>query len=325
MRIERVERRHGAAARKAALNLVLRGLPDDVREPFLAGLLVGDAAAAGSSELWWAVEPNLQRPTELRLLGAVWSQGRSGDSAIIWPPQWATLRDPAQRDPLLAALLKSLAASGVTLAQSLLVDRNAPEATVLCSCGFEHLADLRYLSATAAIGEPSQSTGLEFVPIDATNEVRLAEIMEETYVRTLDCPALNGLRRPADVLLEYQAIGTAGRKLWRLVRRRDDNIAVGTKTKWTDVGCLLLADHPSQMQVELVYMGIVPSARGRKLGEAVVREALRIAAAEGREQVVLAVDAANFPAVAMYERCGFAEIDRRTALVCRLPAASENS
>lgn len=320
--IERVEPRHGEAARKAALNLVLRGLPDDIREPFIAGLLATASAEASSSELWWAVERNVERPTELRLFGAVWSQGRSGDSAIIWPPQWTTPREPSRPDPLLTVLLKSLAESGVTLAQSLLVDRDAPEAAVLRSCGFEHVADLRYLSAAPA-NRSSPSAGIHFAPIDTTNEARLAEVVEQTYVGSLDCPSLNGLRRPADVLAEYHAIGTAGRNLWRLVERQDSN--AGPETKLTDLGCLLLADHPSQNQLELVYMGIVPAARGRHFGEAVVREALRIAAVQGREQVVLAVDAANLPAVAIYERCGFAEIDRRAAFVCRLSTTPANS
>jgi ribosomal protein S18 acetylase RimI-like enzyme len=78
-----------------------------------------------------------------------------------------------------------------------------------------------------------------------------------------------------------------------------------------DVGCLLLADHPLQNQWELVYMGIVPEARGMRLGLAVTRHAQRLAHGAGRERLVLAVDAANAPALELYRRAGFLAWDQR--------------
>ncbi len=79
-----------------------------------------------------------------------------------------------------------------------------------------------------------------------------------------------------------------------------------------DVGVLILADHPTAGNCELVYMGVVPPARGSGLGERIVRRALAAAVEIGAQRLVLAVDAANGPALELYRRAGFVEWDRRT-------------
>ncbi len=82
-----------------------------------------------------------------------------------------------------------------------------------------------------------------------------------------------------------------------------------------DIGCLLLADHPESNQWELVYMGLVPEARGRGWGAKIARHAQWEAQRAGRERLVLAVDAANRPAVAMYQQAGLFAWDRRVVLL----------
>lgn len=307
-RLERLTLDRDSAACAAALDLVLRGLPEPSRTAFRDGVLNGagnDPAALG--ELWRVCDS-----ADGATLGAVWAQLRSGDAAIVWPPQWTTPPAAAEPDPLVVALLRALAARGVTAAQSLVSDRDSLEATTLLRCGFRHLADLRYLSAPAVVR--AAAGPLEFTPIAAANAERLAAVVEQTYCGTLDCPALDGLRPTADVLAEYRTIGAGGDSMWRLIRHQG-----------RDVGCLLLADHPAQDQVELVYMGLVPEVRGRSWGDVTVGEALRMAQQRGRSQVVLAVDAANHPAVAMYERAGFTSFDERTALLFCIDASAENS
>jgi ribosomal protein S18 acetylase RimI-like enzyme len=72
-----------------------------------------------------------------------------------------------------------------------------------------------------------------------------------------------------------------------------------------------LADHPQEENWELVYMGLVPSARGNGWGREVVRHAQWLTRQAGRPRLVLAVDAANHPAVAMYTCAGFRAWGRR--------------
>lgn len=301
--IERIDAGTKPGTIEAALDLVLRGLPDEVRRGFRDGIrLASQQNPDALGELWRAVDP-----ADGSLQGAVWAQLRPGGTAIVWPPQWKTAATTKQIDPLLRALMPVLSVRGTTLAQSLLVDRDSAEGAALESAGFRHLADLSYLAATVESADSQPTTAphaLEFAPITTANWSQLVGIVEQTYRETLDCPELNGVRATADVVDEYKTVGAAAEKLWALVRHAGN-----------DVGCLLLADHPHQDQLEVVYMGLVPSARGHGWGEVIVRESLRMAQRCRRARVVLAVDAANSPAVAMYRRAGFSEFDRRAVMI----------
>jgi hypothetical protein len=129
----------------------------------------------------------------------------------------------------------------------------------------------------------------------------MARLVERTYQGSLDCPALDGVRRIADVLEGYRAIGIFDPTRWIIARHREQ-----------DIGCLLLADHPRDHQWELVYMGVVPEARGHGWGVAIARHAQWLARQAGRKRLVLAVDAANLPAIAVYAAAGFVTWDHRS-------------
>jgi ribosomal protein S18 acetylase RimI-like enzyme len=55
-------------------------------------------------------------------------------------------------------------------------------------------------------------------------------------------------------------------------------------------------------------IGLEPQARGRGLGERLLRALLDMAAERGVRAVSLSVDPANAPAVALYERVGFERV-----------------
>ena len=139
-------------------------------------------------------------------------------------------------------------------------------------------------------------------PAPRTDDSRLAAIIERTYEGTLDCPQLNGVRDVHDVLAGYRACGKFDPARWLIARRGD-----------CDVGCLLLTDHPDEDQWELVYAGLVPAERGHGAGLALAEHAQFLTRQAGRARMVLAVDAANAPAVTTYERVGFVTWDRRSA------------
>ena len=153
---------------------------------------------------------------------------------------------------------------------------------------------------------PSEQPHLEFnlEPFSPANHERLIRLIEATYRGSLDCPLVDGIRDTADVLAGYRAAGQFRLELWLLVQ-------VGGR----DVACLLLADHPAQDQFEIVYLGVCPECRGRGWGLALTRHAQWLAHRAGRSRVVLAVDAANAPAIAVYETAGFVAWDRRSLLV----------
>ena len=200
----------------------------------------------------------------------------------------------------------------IPLAQLLVAPGDRPRDAQLAGCGFQRLAELVYLFAdvTPTISDPPESA-LTLTPRAHEIPDRLAAVIEATYAGTLDCPGLDGVRAIGDTLSGYRAQGRFMPEHWYLV---------GSAGR--DVGALLLADHPGSGNWELVYMGVVPEARGQGFGAQIVRHALREASAASAERLVLAVDAANSPAIAMYRECGFREWDRRVAYVRAASCAS---
>jgi predicted N-acetyltransferase YhbS len=74
--------------------------------------------------------------------------------------------------------------------------------------------------------------------------------------------------------------------------------------------------------LELVYMGIVPEARGKGLGDGLIRLGINALAEEGGGHIVTAVDAANGPARRLYHRHGFGYLHSKRALVKTLTPAT---
>jgi ribosomal-protein-alanine acetyltransferase len=74
-------------------------------------------------------------------------------------------------------------------------------------------------------------------------------------------------------------------------------------------GVLMLA--PGEAQ--LLNLSVVPDARRAGLGGELLAQFLDDARRLGAEQVFLEVRAGNAPAIALYERAGFARVGRRTA------------
>ena len=80
--------------------------------------------------------------------------------------------------------------------------------------------------------------------------------------------------------------------------------------------------HPDVRHAEIVYVALIPEVRGRRWGLELIKLALELARRASAERVVLAVDAANQPAIRLYNELGFFEFDRRAVWVRRL---TENS
>jgi ribosomal protein S18 acetylase RimI-like enzyme len=285
----------------AALALVLRELTPaqrrDVVGPLTGGKVEGLLAALVDGEV----------------IGAAWGQRQPGSTAILWPPQWTRPVDVATACRLACAAGAALDEAGIRMTQLLVTDRHAPLVPTFEQAGFGRLADLLYLSWEAAPISKATPNELAFEPYQATERRRLSALVEATYERTQDCAAMNGQRPMAEVLDGYQATGVFSPENWLFVRSDD-----------ADVGVLLLADHHAARHFELMYMGVVPSVRGRGYGRQIVRAAQRHARLAGAERIVLAVDAENFPAIKMYNETGFTAWDQRTVLV-RFAAADSQT
>jgi ribosomal protein S18 acetylase RimI-like enzyme len=220
---------------------------------------------------------------------------------------------------LLAAAAEDLQSRRAAVAQGLLDVGAEDDIRHFRDAGYQHLASLVYLadSEAALAGEPApaaaaaaaaaQEASLHFEPVsfDERGWRRLIEIVDRTYEGTLDCPGLNGVRETRDVLEGYRYGAQFVPAGWLFVRQ-----AAGAKVR--DAGCLILARHDEGL-FELVYMGLVPEARGRGLGLWIARHAQRLARQLGGRQLILAVDARNTPARAMYARAGFVPVEIKEA------------
>lgn len=285
--------------RAAALAMLVSQEPASERDGRVATILTalrqGDVSAA-----------TLVGATRNEKLTAVaWAQILSGKTALLWPPRLAYQESESVGDQLQAFLDQQLQAAGIRMAQAVLPDCNHRDARRLERVGYLHAAELLYL--ISPLDRLEVTTGgfdiedIEFVHYTGGDRERLAALVERTYIDTLDVPALDGVRDMSDVLCGYEQTGEFSPDRWFFIRHNDQ-----------DVGCLLLNDHPDQQQWELVYLGIVPEARGNGWGRQATRFAQRLAKGAGRERLILAVDAKNDPAVSAYTSAGFFELLRRS-------------
>lgn len=240
-----------------------------------------------------------------RMVGAMRAQIQPGRTALVAAPRVTAGQPDDTAGELLNRVVAALPAAGVQLAQVLLASDHGPEAELLSAAGFRHASDLLYLvSVSGVFPEAPPADHLEFLPYRPERHRQLAQMVERTYAGSLDVLAIDGVRNVDDVLAGYRAAGAFDPARWLLVRHGG-----------ADVGCLLLADDAENDQWELTYLGVVPESRRRGFGLAMTRHAQWLAQKASRGRVVLAVDAANAPAIAVYAAAGFVAWDRRSVFL----------
>lgn len=301
---------HGQAAHWAALALVDRWSADRAASQQLVGAFV-----AG------------------KLVAAGWIEPLSRQSAVLWPPREIGAVHEVVLRSVLHECRRVMESAGISWAQCLTKSPTPLEHSLLVEFGFEKLNDLFYLFRPVCVGDvadeaaaatvvehpetavslcrqnaPCGELGPNFVEVAEQDRARLAAIVGESYRDTLDYPQLNGLRAVDEVLESYESIGSSGTSLWRIVRYGNE-----------EIGCLLLADHPEDGNLELVYMGVLPRFRGMGWGTSLVAYACRTAVQRARQRVVLAVDAGNAPALRIYRSLGFSVLDQRAVYFWRKP------
>lgn len=286
---------------------------EDWRGLLIARVVTPDAVAATGA----ATAAQRERGP---LVGAILARILAGNVASVGVPR-VTVDAPEGTDALLAThAVRFARQERAAFAQTLLED-DARSATALTAAGFAHVADLVFLVAKcdgAGPNEPDARTTtaasqtIEWLTYRPELHRRLANLVERTYVDSRDCPELDGLRPIDDVLAGYRATGDFSPERWLIATQQG-----------RDIGCLLLTDHPEDDQWELIYVGVAPEFRGRGLGVVLTRHALALARRAGRRHVVLAVDAANEPALAMYRAAGFEPWERRSIFLRRFDKPRE--
>ncbi len=238
-------------------------------------------------------------------VGAAWGQVVPGRTAFTWPPRLEAGVQESIAEGLQQAVDQYLTATGITMSQAVLPDTNCTEAVRLLAAGYHHFADLEYLVCTRAHFPATRpAISVEFTVMKNVDHNRFTTLIESTYSNTLDCANLDNIRTLEDTLAGYRMTGQH-RPDWWLVAQHQGR----------DVGCLILADHEPDDQCEVVYMGVVPDARGLGIGRQMVDQALWLAACQDRQRLVLAVDRRNWPARDIYRAAGFQPWATRSILL----------
>ncbi|MGD0768357.1 MAG: GNAT family N-acetyltransferase [Tepidisphaeraceae bacterium] len=248
------------------------------------------SAAETSGRLIWAVLPILNPGKTLLLLTSF----RMDDSVV-----------PAV-SRLVAEICGHFARQGVQLAQVLLEPQHDSARRLFATAGFIDIAELIYLQGQVPRHAKSAAVpqGMRWLDYSAETHGLFAEAILQTYRDSLDCPALSGLRDIEDVISGHQATGQFDPTLWRLLLQDD-----------RPMGVLLLSGIPQSDGTELVYLGVVPEARGRGLGTILMRHAMELTLREHKRRLSLAVDSRNGPALKLYYRFGMQQVATRWAMI----------
>lgn len=300
--------------------------------PSAARQLVASAPAFGIdlTICWMTLNPGHARPRVRQACLGVPGSGRTAMFFLSEPHANERAADAAEATGERGACLEAVCRHLATLNGRVVIGQALPEPTenwaldAYRAAGFMGVGTLAYLrrepgpidpgsSATARAEFDPWPEGVEVLRLDdaaATHtagsiESAMIEALDRSYERTLDCPELCGLRDTRDVLNSHQSTGQFDPSFWWLVRLHG-----------RPAGCVLLNPCEEQRTVELVYLGISPDLRGKRLS----RRLLTVGIARARAMhpgwaVTCAVDERNTPAIRLYEGLGFRPFARRVALV----------
>jgi mycothiol synthase len=229
-----------------------------------------------------------------------------GHTALILSPSIKPPTEDGQHVVALAAMACGmLGGRNVRLAQLLMDPAETQLIGLYESCGFERLAELIYMRREVHPGEtPTLPIDARLIPYRPQVHGLFREALGASYEGSLDCPALNGRRELDDVLAGHRGSGEFDPDWWTLLSLSD-----------RPAGLLLLSAPVGGIAAELVYLGLARWARGKGLGELLMRVAMHDAARRGTSELTLAVDALNVPALSLYQRLGMRRVTSRIALM----------
>lgn len=221
-----------------------------------------------------------------------------GGVSLLVVPNWS-LAQPGLGvlTDLLAEAARAAGKRGKRFAQVLLEPEPASRVQpYLLGAGFEFLANLQYMHRNAfdpAVIRPVE--GVSWRTLREAGEQAFMAVIQRTYLGSLDCPGLTGIRSMQEVLAGHRGAGEFDPDSWYLLSHEG-----------REAGVTLTARSVTRSTLEIVYCGLVPEARGKGLGRVCVHKAIMRARDLAVPAINLAVDAANEPARHMYEVMGFA-------------------
>ena len=247
-----------------------------------------------------------------RIVGVLLLVSQSDGTMYVWPAETLGGLPPQDdlevRRALYEEAIRIVDAPKIWIGQSLLETDQDEQSQELDQHGFPRLTDLVFMNCSVPVlPEDAKSADAtctelwESEPFDeSANGAEFADLVEQTYESTCDCPELNGTRDGWESLESHRQAGEYSPERWRLFRHEGK-----------PAGLLLLAQHPPEAVWEVVYFGIAPRFRGMGFGQRVLEAGIDLAQKNEIREIVLAVDVRNSPAMRLYERLNFTQFDRR--------------
>jgi mycothiol synthase len=261
------------------------------------------AAPPDSDRLVWAVLP-------------IVSPGRG--MILMVPPRLRPGLFPRHVAELVASATLEPRRHECNLVQILIDPEHRAVSRAIADCGFETIAELIYLGRQVRDPVPGRvfdEHRFHLWRYDRKQHIRFAETIERSYEGSMDCPKLNGKRHIEDIIASHKSAGEFDPEMWHLL----------TDSKDRELGVMLLNRLNRREGYELVYIGLVPEARGKRLADMLMRIAVNALAHEGGGAIVTAVDAANSAGRKLYHRHGFGFMYSRLAYGKLLKPATEQS
>jgi ribosomal protein S18 acetylase RimI-like enzyme len=296
-----------------ALRLLLAGPGGLANEEQVLEFLAFTNQRAVDVRSMWVAARTLPGSTAARIEWAMLPVVSPGRTMLILTPNRLLRRQTPESSvrALTDEVCTQYARQGIQLAQLLLDPSERDVRDVYAASGFAQLAELVYLSRAVKRPIPQDELllppGFDLIRYDPASPKThdlFARTITASYQGSLDCPGLNGMRDIVDVLEGHKAAGEFDPKRWLLLLEYGQARAV-----------LLLNRSLHADALELVYLGLVPDARGRGLGDWMMKLALASTAEAGCAELTLAVDARNDPALKLYFRHGMQRVTSRIAML----------
>lgn len=219
-----------------------------------------------------------------------------GSAALVLLPGSMHGSEVPAATAALAAMQAAAKERSIKLLEALIDPASDETVAALAAAGFRFLTRLVYLRRANHVSRAPSRTPpeLRWVSFRAEHEALFREGLERTYVQSLDCPELTGVRETAEVLAGHRATGEHDPALWWVGLRSERPEAV-----------LLLSRIPSDHALEIVYAGVAQPLRGTGIADELMRLAVNAVRTEGIRWLTLAVDERNLPARRLYARWNF--------------------
>jgi ribosomal protein S18 acetylase RimI-like enzyme len=148
--------------------------------------------------------------------------------------------------------------------------------------------------AQAPGSQALRPSGLRFQTYETIPLQTWHQLIEDTYIDTLDVPELNGIRKIENTLEGYASTSQSPPSTWWAIQSGETNL-----------GCLLLTPMDEET-TELTYVGLVPQYRGQGISKSIMKFIDDWSEQHEIRYLTLAVDVRNTPAIRLYQTHGFA-------------------